>query len=66
MLYTTNIIENFNRKLSSLVKKRVIYNGVDSVMKDVYFTIKALAEQWNNTCPNWNLIYKELKDVYGK
>ena len=66
MLYTTNIIENFNRKLSSLVKKRVIYNGVDSVMKDVYFTIKALEEQWNNTCPHWNLIYKELKDVYGK
>ena len=66
MLYTTNIIENFNRKLSSLVKKRVIYNGVNSVMKDVYFTIISLKEQWKNTCPNWNLIIKELKDIYGK
>jgi transposase-like protein len=52
MIYTTNIIEGYNRQLRKVTKNRAIFPTDDALLKLMYLATKDVVKKW--TAPRWN------------
>ena len=60
MIYTTNILEGFNRQIRKFTKVRVIFPTDESLNKCVYLATMEIMEKWTQPTPNWGATLAEL------
>lgn len=60
MIYTTNILEGFNRQIRKFTKVRVIFPTDESLNKCVYLATMEIMEKWTQVTPNWGATLAEL------
>lgn len=60
MIYTTNILEGFNRQIRKFTKVRVIFPTDESLNKCVYLATMEIMEKWTQPTPNWGATLTEL------
>jgi len=66
LIYTTNIIENFNSKIRAVTRKRKIFPNNDAVLKCLYLTAIDMQDKQKQQIRNWNLIMKGLIIEFGE
>ena len=60
MIYTTNILEGFNRQIRKFTKVRVIFPTDELLNKCVYLATMEIMEKWTQPTPNWGATLAEL------
>mgnify|MGYP002350181768 FL=1 len=65
LIYTTNAIENFNRRLRKVTKTKSAFVSDDALMKMLYLATMRITEKWTQSLPNWGLILGELMIYFG-
>lgn len=53
IIYTTNIIESYNRQLRKVTKNRWVFPTVKSLEKLLYLATKNIEEKWSSKVQNW-------------
>lgn len=64
MIYTTNILEGFNRQIQEFTKVRVIFPTDESLNKCVYLATMEVMEKWNQPIHNWGATLAELSIIF--
>ena len=65
IMYTTNIIEGFNRQLRSVTKSKGAFQSEDALMKLLYLVQNNICEKWNRPVHNWNQTLSQLSIIFG-
>lgn len=65
VIYTTNIIEGFNRQLRKVTKTKGAFCSDDALMKLLYLIQDDITEKWNRPLHNWNLTLAQLSIIFG-
>lgn len=60
LIYTTNLIESFNRSIRKVTKTRTIFPTEDALLKLVFLAIQDIEKRWTQTIRNWGKIYSQL------
>jgi transposase-like protein len=60
LIYTTNPIENLNRRLRKVSKTRTIFPNREAVLKLFYLAIEDMNKKHHNPIKNWSGIYPQL------
>lgn len=60
MIYTTNIIEGFNRQLRKVTKNKGLFPSNDSLFKLLYLATMDAAKKWTMPRHNWALTIGQL------
>lgn len=60
VIYTTNIIESFNRQLRKVTKTKGAFTSDDALMKLLYLIQEQVSEKWNRPVHNWNQTLAQL------
>lgn len=60
IIYTTNMIENFNRQLRKVTKTRTVFPTDDSLFKLLYLAMRDITKKWYGKTPNWGMILSQL------
>jgi transposase-like protein len=60
LIYTTNMIENFNRGIRKITKTKGSFMGDDSLFKILYLIVMDQSEKWTMPIPNWGVILGQL------
>jgi len=64
IMYTTNVIENFNRMIRKYTKNRLIFPNDDAVMKAVFLTVQQVQGKWYTPIGNWEMILLQFYHLY--
>ena len=64
MIYTTNIIEGYNRQLRKVTKNRAIFPTDDSLIKLMYLATKDVVKKWKAPSWNWALTIGQLSLIF--
>jgi len=64
MIYTTNIIEGYNRQLRKVTKNRSIFPSDDSLMKLMYLATKDVMKKWVQPKSNWAETIGQLAIIF--
>ena len=64
LIYTTNPIENFNRKIRKITKTKSSFPTDDSLFKILYLIVIDTSEKWTLTIPNWGIILNQLTGYF--
>ncbi|RSC92980.1 transposase [Tenacibaculum singaporense] len=65
-MYTTNIVEGFNRQIRKITKTKGVFTNQMALMKLIYLTQNDITKKWINPTNNWNRIKQELIIKFGK
>lgn len=60
MMYTTNIIEGFNRQLRKYTKTKGAFAGDNALMKLLYMASMNISEKWTVKPANWGQVQQQL------
>jgi putative transposase len=60
IMYTTNIIEGFNRQLRKYTKTRGAFNGDNALMKLLFTATMNISSDWTAKPANWGLVQQQL------
>ena len=60
LIYTTNVIEGFNRQVRKFTKVRTIFPTDESLNKCVYLATMEIMEKWTQPIHNWGTTLAEL------
>ena len=60
LIYTTNVLEGFNRQVRKFTKVRTIFPTDESFNKFVYLAIMKIMEKWTQPIHNWGTTLAEL------
>lgn len=60
LIYTTNPIENFNRRIRQITKTKNSFPTDDSLFKILYLIIMDTQEKWTIAVPKWGIILTQL------
>ena len=60
LIYTTNVIEGFNRQVRKFTKVRTIFPTDESLNKCVYLATMEIMEKWTQPIHNWRTTLAEL------
>jgi len=60
LIYTTNVLEGFNRQVRKFTKVRTIFPTDESLNKCVYLAIMEIMEKWTQPIHNWGTTLAEL------
>lgn len=66
MIYTTNLLEGFNRQVRKYTKVRVIFPTDESLNKCVYLATMQIIEKWTQPTPNWGTTLAELSIMFSE
>lgn len=61
IIYTTNILEGFNRQIRKFTKARTVFPTDDSLRKSLYLATGQVMKKWTAPVPNWGSIFLQLK-----
>ncbi|SNQ60580.1 transposase (fragment) [Candidatus Methanoperedens nitroreducens] len=65
LIYTTNPIENFNRRIRKITKTKSSFPTDDSLFKILYLIVMDASEKWTMPIRDWGVILNQLM-VYFK
>ena len=60
LIYTTNVLEGFNRQVRKFTKVRTIFPTDESLNKCVYLATMEIMEKWTQPLHNWGTTLAEL------
>ena len=60
LIYTTNVLEGFNRQVRKFTKVRTIFPTDESLNKCVYLATMEIMEKWTQPIHNWRTTLAEL------
>lgn len=63
LIYTTNIIEGFNRQLSKVTKSKSVFPTDDSLLKMLYLAMMGITKKWTGRRKDWGMIHSQM-DIY--
>ncbi len=65
LIYTTNMIEGFNRQLRKVTKSKSVFPTDDSLLKMLYLAMMDITKKWTGRCMDWSMIHAQLTVYYG-
>lgn len=66
LIYTTNPIENFNRRIRKVTKNKGSFPTDDSLFKILYLIVMDALEKWTMPLQNWGMILNQLQVYFGE
>lgn len=60
LIYTTNLVEGFNRQLRKATKNKVIFPTDNSLKKMIYLALLDISKKWSLPRHNWGVIISQL------
>ena len=60
LIYTTNVIEGFNRQLRKVTKSKSVFPTDDSLFKMLYLAMIDITKKWTGRRQDWSLIHAQL------
>ena len=63
LIYTTKIIEGFNRQLRKVTKSKSVFPTDDSLLKMLYLAMIDITKKWTGRRKDWGIIHSQL-DIY--
>lgn len=64
MIYTTNMLEGFNRQLRKFTKTRTVFPTDDSLRKSLYLATEQVMKKWTSPLPNWGITLMKLEIIF--
>lgn len=61
LIYTTNIIEGFNRQLRKVTKNKSVFPSDDSLLKMLYLATMDITKKWTGHRKDWGQIHSQLE-----
>jgi len=65
IIYTTNVLEGFNRQVRKFTKVRVIFPTDESLNKCVYLATMEIMEKWTQPIHGWANTLAELSLAFS-
>jgi len=65
LIYTTNIIEAFNRQLRKVTKSKSVFTNDQSLLKILYLVTMDVTDRWSRSVLNWASILAQLSIRFG-
>ncbi len=66
LIYTTNPIENFNRRIRKITKNKSSFPTDDSLFKILYLIVIDASEKWTMPLRDWGIILNQLRVYFGE
>lgn len=67
LIYTTNVIENFNGRLRKVTKTKRVFSSDMALMKLLYMIQKQfIADNWQNPMLGWSTIQSQLSIIFDE
>lgn len=66
IIYTTNIMENLNRKIRKVTKTKSSFPTDDSLFKLLYLIIIDTSKKWTLPMREWSVIINQLRIYFGE
>jgi putative transposase len=60
LIYTTNLIEGYNRPLRKVTKNRAAFPSPEAARKLLWLAHRDIARKWTMPIPNWPIILNQL------
>lgn len=60
LIYTTNILEGYNRMIRKVTKTRSNFPTEESILKIMYLATRDIERKWTMSLQNWTLILSQL------
>lgn len=60
LIYTTNLIEGYNRQLRKVTKNRAAFPSPEAARKLLWLAHRDIAKKWTVPIPNWAIILNQL------
>lgn len=65
LIYTTNVIEGFNRQLRKVTKTRSVFPTDDSLLKMLYLAMADITKKWTGRRQDWSIIHAQLSIFFA-
>jgi putative transposase len=65
LIYATNTIENFNRRLRKANKSKLVFPINESLLKTLHLAMMDITKKWTGHRKNWRLIHSELEVFFA-
>jgi len=65
MIYTTNIIEGFNRQIRKVTKTKGVFTNEMALKKLVYLATQNIMKKWTHPRQNWSSTIGQLSIIFG-
>lgn len=64
LIYTTNMIEGFNRQLRKVTKAKSVFPNDDALFKMLYLAMKDITAKWTGKPHDWGLVLQQLHIMF--
>lgn len=61
LIYTTNLIEGFNRQMRKVTKSKPVFPTDDSLLKMLYLAMMDVTKKWTQSRRSWGSIHSQLE-----
>ena len=61
LIYTTNLIESFNRQMRKVTKSKSVFPTDDSLTKMLYLAMMDVTKKWTQSRRDWGKIHSQLE-----
>ena len=65
LIYTTNMIENFNRQMRKVTKSKTVFPTDDSLLKILYLAMMDATKKWTQSRREWGKIHSQLEIYFA-
>lgn len=65
LIYTTNVIEGFNRQLRKVTKNKGVFPTDDSLLKMLYLAMMDITKKWTGKRREWGQIHSQLEIFFA-
>lgn len=65
LIYTTNIIEGFNRQMRKVTKSKSVFPTDDSLLKMLYLAMIDVTKKWSQSRRDWGKIHSQLEIYFA-
>ena len=66
LIYTTNVIEGFNRQLRKVTKAKSVFPTDDSLLKMLYLATMNITKKWIGRRQDWSIIHPQLAIYFAE
>lgn len=65
LIYTTNLIEGFNRQMRKVTKSKSVFPSDDSLLKMLYLAMIDVTKKWTQSRRDWGKIHSQLEIYFA-
>jgi len=66
LIYTTNLIEGFNRQMRKVTKSKSVFPTDDSLLKMLYLAMIDVTKKWTQSRRDWGKIHSQLEIYFAE